>query len=125
MKSESFVDMIQHLKRCVNSMVLERDQLAGVQESALPSPIWTEMVSVFSYLMSLSPEDFRNIRFHTGLINGSSWRYWHPYPEPDPEIEAESLGYSAAVKDVPEKYWIGEPPTPGIPSTRQRKSFYQ
>jgi hypothetical protein len=115
MESERYISMIQDLKRCVNSMLLERDKLAGVKETASASPIWSEVTSVFSYLMNLSPEDFRNIRFHTGLFSGSSWDYWHRYPEPDPEVEAEKLGYIQAIQGVPEKYWIGEPPTLGIP----------
>ena len=72
MKSKRFADMIQDLKRCVNSMVLERDQLAGVQESGLPSRTWTEGIGVFSYLMNLSPEDFRSIRFHPVLAQRDS-----------------------------------------------------
>jgi hypothetical protein len=65
--------------------------------------------------MDLSPEHFKNIRFHTGLINGSSWEFWHPYPRPNPDTVVARLGYLQAIEDVPEKYWAGEPPTPNIP----------
>src|SRR4030042_409638 len=117
MVQQTFSSKIQELKLRVKEMLNERAKRNGINEPAFPTPIWGETTtSYFDYLMNLSDIDFRNIRFHTGLISGESWQYWVPYPEPDPEKEAMSLGYTEAVKDVPESYWIGEPPTPWTPS---------
>ena len=117
MKNEiyDFDNFIQQLKQCVPNMLLERKESSLKNQNALPSPLWEEGISVFRYLMNLSPEDFINIRFHTGLINGDSWVYWHPFPEPNPEEEANKLGYTRMIQDIPENLWVGEAPTPHLP----------
>ena len=116
MEHTGFASTIQKLKLRVNEMLIERSKLVGTQETASLTPMWSELMSVFSYIMNLSSEDFRNIRFHTSLISGPPISiYWYPYPQPDPEAEAEKLGYIRAIRGVPEKYWIGEPATPSIP----------
>ncbi len=116
MISEKYVDRINHLKLCVNEMLLERQATCDDNDTGVPSALWQEVVGVYSYLMNLSPNDFRNIRFHTELMNGTSLLgYWHAYPKPDPKQHAEKIGYVSATKNVPKEYWTGEPPTPCIP----------
>jgi len=85
-------------------MLIERISISNENETTLPSEMWTKGVSVFSYIMNLSPDDLKNIRFHTGLINGGSWRYWETYPEPDAEQEARALGYVEATAGLPQEY---------------------
>ena len=107
---------MQELKKRVNKMLIERNNLIGMRETLALTPVWSDLLSVFSYVMNLSPDDLRNIRFHTSPISGPPiWNTWYPYPEPDPEEEAKKLGYVQAISDIPEKYWIGEPPIPGMP----------
>ena len=117
MEHTSFASKMQKLKKCVNKMLSERNKLIGRRETVSLTPLWSELLSVFSYVMNLSTDDLKNIRFHTSLISGPSiWDTWYPYPlDPDPEAEARKLGYIQAIRDLPEKYWIGEPPTPGMP----------
>lgn len=84
-------------------------------QTAMPAQLWIEAVSVFKYLMSLTPEDMKNIRFHAGLINGASWKYWYIYPEPRAELALQNLGYFKVIEGVPERYLISEPPSPYMP----------
>ena len=105
-----FEAFISDLKSKVNKMLDERRRLDS-NETINPSPIWSDSVSVWRYLMTMSAEDFRNIRFH----QGNPWRYWHMSPAPDPHTAARDFGYLDAIRGVPEKYWLGEPRFPGIP----------
>lgn len=116
MEEISFASKMQELKKSVNKMLIERNNLIGTRETASPAPLWSDLLSAFSYVKNLSPDDLRNIRFHTSPISGPPvWNTWYPYPEPNPEAEARKLGYIKAISGLPEKYWIGEPPTPHLP----------
>lgn len=112
---KEFNQFIFDLKKSVNNSLIERAKSTSSNPNADPSQIWVEVISVFRYLMNLSPEDFINIRFHTGLINGDPWRYWHAFPVPNPEEEAHRLGYTKMIKEIPENFWSGEPATPHLP----------
>lgn len=113
--SERYTIQIEQLKERLRLMLIQRGKERDAGDKANPSQIWHEAVGVFNYLHELSPESLRNIRFHTGLINGVSWEYWHPYPKVNPVAEAERLGYARMLNGVPERYWVSEPPTPNIP----------
>ena len=105
---------IADLKKAVVQMLSECHEVSHVKGA--PSPIWSEVLSVYAYLLNLSEEDFLNIRFHTGLITGEIlFSYWHPYPPIHPEKFAKETGYQLLTSKIPKRYWIGEPPTPGIP----------
>ena len=108
----SYADRINQLKQRILKMVLARE---GYADSAEASPIWREVTGVLGYVMELSAEALRNIRFHVGLINGLEMKYWHPYPRIDDEAEARNLGYVRMIQGLPDRYWVSEPPTPGIP----------
>jgi hypothetical protein len=111
----TYVEQIDWLKRRVTAMIRARDTSVGGKEGAA-SPIWQEVASVFGYLMELSPESLRAVRFHSGLINGGDlMRYWHPYPRINAEAEGHALGYARMIDGVPERFWMTEPPIPGIP----------
>lgn len=110
----SFEGKIGHLKRCVGAMLAERAAYEGA-ETAAASPIWDEVLGVHRYLMNLAPEDFRNIRFHAGIVAGVIFNFWHPYPKPDPNQVAAHTRYADFVKDLPYEYWLGEPPEPQLP----------
>ncbi len=110
---ETFIDQ---LKTRVRAMLVDRTNLQQSSDTATPAPVWDEILSVYSYLLNLSPEDFKNIRFHTELINGDLiGNYWSPIPPHIPDEFAKGLGYLDLLDGLPEDYWIGEPPTPGIP----------
>ncbi|UBF25411.1 putative sugar O-methyltransferase [Kovacikia minuta CCNUW1] len=116
MELVSFAATIERLKIKVQEMLSERQQLQEQSETAIPSDFWVEILSVYRYLMNLSADDFRNIRFHTELVTGELiGSYWHPHPLIDPEEFAFSLGYQDLLSDLPEAYWISEPPTPYLP----------
>lgn len=106
---------IADLKDAVRAMLVEQGAAAQTSSTAGASDIWSEVVGVYGYLMNLSPADLRNVIFHSTLFTGTGWPYWHMYPEPVPEDEAEKIGYVRAVSGVPEKFWLGECPAPGIP----------
>ena len=115
-KNNDFRDKIQHLKQAVNQMLSELYEDASQGETKLPTPLWSECLGVFAYIINLSEDDFLNIRFHTPLITGESHLlYWHPYPAIEPEKFAENIGYKFYTEDLPQNYWAGEPPTPKIP----------
>ena len=116
LEDTSFASKIQELKKSVNKMLIERNRLTGTRETVSLTPVWSDLLSAFSYVMNLSVNDLRNIRFHSSPISGPPlWHTWYPCPEPDPEEKAKKLGYVKAISGLPEKYWIGEPPTPRIP----------
>ena len=84
-KDLGFSKTIALLKTAVNTMLNQQSpskiKAASDISTAKPSTIWSEGLQVYSYLMNLSADDFRNIRFHTMLINGwNIFQYWHPYP---------------------------------------------
>lgn len=107
-----YAEKISLLKSNVQQMLQER---SGKGETSLPSPIWVDAIKVLDYVKNFSEEDFRNIRWHTGLIGGDyPFQYPEPYKE-NPEAFAEGFGYKFFTQDLPERYWVGEPPTPGIP----------
>lgn len=109
-----YAEKIEILKQKVQAMLHVRAE-NSCSGTGAPSPIWLEVVSVFEYLLELSPDSLKNIRFHTGLINGTAWEYWHPYPAVDPLAEVNRLGYVHMISGIPERFWATEPPTPGIP----------
>ena len=77
----TYAGKIEALKARVATMVRERDAALQAGDPAAPSAPWRECLRVFSFLMNLSPEDYRNLRFHTGLITGSPlFMFWHPDP---------------------------------------------
>jgi hypothetical protein len=107
---------IEALKRNVAAMIRERQTILRAEDPANPSPLWLECLQVFSYMLSLSPEDYRNVRVHTGLITGSSpFLYWHPDPPIDPEAFVAASAYPFHCQGVPEDRWLSEPLAPGIP----------
>ncbi len=108
MRLAGFPESVEQLKHCVREMLAE-------QGDAKPSEVWREVTGVFGYLMHLPPEAFRIIRYHTGLIDGQAFAYWHRHPPPDPEVEARRLGYAEAIRDLPPDLWMWEPPVPALP----------
>lgn len=112
----NYEDQIQQLKQNVALMLQERSANQRAAGSALPSAIWIEALSMFNYVINLSAEEFRKIRYHTGLITGNSiFAHWHQYPPIDPERFAEWIDYKFYTEGVPQDCWLGEPPTPQIP----------
>jgi hypothetical protein len=120
-ETKDFASTIQRLKHCTQQMLIERQKIEhkqdlGLSKTASPSQLWSEVLTAYSYLINLSEEDFKKIRFHTELISGELiGSYWHPYPPHDPEEFARGLGYQDLLMDLPEAYWISEPPIPGLP----------
>ncbi|MBF0460629.1 MAG: putative sugar O-methyltransferase [Magnetococcales bacterium] len=109
-----FEKTIDDIKKCVKAVVLERDIINNGVDA--PSDIWVEELKVFRFVMNLSADDFVNIRFHTELINGAGLlAYWHPYPKIVPENDPVVQCFQKIVNEVPERYWVSEPPTPEIP----------
>lgn len=97
-------------------MIQERNSNFQQTDGQFPSPIWIEGLSLFDYIINLSAENFLNIRFHAGYITGSYvLEYWHQHPPADPARVANNIGYRFYTEDIPEAYWIGEPPTPKLP----------
>jgi hypothetical protein len=115
-QSSNYADKIKNLKHNVLQMLQERSNNFQQTDSQFPGSIWTEGLSLFDYVINLSEENFLNIRFHAGYISGSNvLQYWHQYPPVDPERYTDIVGYKFYTEDVPESYWIGEPPTPKLP----------
>ncbi len=112
----SYTDKINALKQNVRLMLSERSEKFKRDDSQCPSPIWSDSLSLFSYMINLSAEDFLNVRFHGGYFSGSNvLQHWYQYPPIDPERYADMTGYKFHTRDVPRRYWIGEPPTPRLP----------
>ena len=115
-EDSNFRDKIKNLKQAVNQMLYELHEDVSQGETKLPASIWSECMGVFAYIMNLSEDDFLNIRLHTSLITGEFvLAYWHSYPAIEPEKFAENIGYKFYTEDLPQNYWVGEPPTPKIP----------
>ncbi len=118
MKAESltYTDQIDNLKKCVTDMIQYRDTSFGSDSTDMPSPDWSEPMAVFNYLINLSDENFKQIRYHTGWTTGDDIsKYWKQYPPFNPEKMANLFGYTFYTEDIPEKYCIAEPPIPTIP----------
>lgn len=112
----NYSEQIENLKCNVKQMLIERNKNFQQTDNQFPSPLWIEGLSVLDYVINLSAENFLNIRYHTGLFTGeSTFKYWHQFPPLDPEKYAEDSNYTFYIKDIPEAYWIGEPPIPRIP----------
>lgn len=74
--------------------------------------IWSAPCKYYKYLLNLSSEDLKCIRFHTGLLTGLiPWRYWNTTPDNESEILVAKTDYDNATEDLAEKYWISEPST--------------
>jgi hypothetical protein len=113
---QSYDRQIGLLKRNVTLMLEERAAGSGKSDNAQPAPIWLETLSVFNYMINLSADDFRQIRYHTSLITGESiLTYWHQYPPFEPELFARNIGYEFYTRDVPKKYQLGEPAAEALP----------
>lgn len=112
--SATFSESIERLKQSVRMMIAER---AGCSDQvSQPSDFWSGSLSVFEYLINLSSRDFENIRFHTSLITGESTHtYAHLNPPPDGVAFANSIGYAFYTSNIPEAFWLGEPPAPRMP----------
>lgn len=116
MNMEIYKIKINNLRQSVIKMLIERREIKRQEVASNPSNIWSEVLSIYKYLLNLSEEDYMNIRFHTGLITGESiFADWYPYPPIDPDRFAEESGYKLLIKNLPEDLLLGEPPTPGIP----------
>jgi hypothetical protein len=103
------------LKTSVESMIRERDRLSSSQP-ATPSPLWSNVLNMLQFALCFGEKEFRNIRFHTGLITGDiPYKYWHYYPPLNGELFAKELGYRFYTESIPEKYWISEPDFAGYP----------
>ena len=112
----SFETQIHELKQNVGIMLRERTSDYGKREKDLPAEIWVEALSMFDYVINLSPDNFRKIRFHTGLITGDNpLSHWHQFPPVDPGSFARRIDYEFFTEDVSQQYWLSEPPTPQIP----------
>lgn len=99
-----YEERINYLKQCVSKM-RKRDR----------STMWGGVLSLFDYINNLSPQDFLNIRLHSGYITGGNiLQHYYQYPRPDPDKYADSIGYKFLTEDIPEEYWISEPLTPAI-----------
>ncbi len=111
---DGFERAIGRLKRAFSAMLSERAALH--RNGSRPGPLWQEALQAFEYVPNLSADDFRNIRFHTGLMTGESiFAYWAPHPRIDPERFADDTGYRVLTERLPRRLHIGEPPTPRIP----------
>ena len=107
MKNEIFDSFILKLKESIRQMIVERNSLSG-GSNAQASEIWSEGLDVFKYLMDLSPESLRSVRYHTSLITGDSiLNYWHI--SHDPMTFAKTSGYAFYTAQVPSNYHLSEP----------------
>jgi len=82
--------------------------------TANPSNFWKPWANAWQYLLDLSPENLRNIRYHTGLFSGGipGHGLWGDGKSDDYTYEeAKQIGYTEAINGLPEKYWLGEPET--------------
>ncbi|MCP4267839.1 MAG: putative sugar O-methyltransferase [Candidatus Brocadiaceae bacterium] len=115
-ESLTYTDQINYLKKCVIEMLHYRNNSFGSDSVDMPSSDWSEPMAVFNYLINLSDENFKQIRYHTGWTTGDDIsKYWKQYPPFNPEKMANLFGYTFYTEDIPEKYHIGEPPIPSIP----------
>ncbi len=113
----NYNEKIEHLKYSVKAMLQERGRGAQETSSCAASAIWSEAMSILDYAINLSAENFLKIRFHTSFITGEpAFNFWHIYPPHDPEEYAESSNYKSYTTDLPEAYWIGDPPIPTAPN---------
>ena len=111
-----YTDKINGLKQKVSLMLQERSKNYNRASSQCPSSFWADNLSLFDYAASLSPENFLNIRFHAGYLSGVNvLQNWHQYQSIDSGRYADMIGYKFLIRDVPERYHIGEPPTPKLP----------
>jgi hypothetical protein len=106
-----YPEKINLLKRNVLQMLRERNNSG----SESPGGIWAGVLHLFDYIINLTPENYLNIRFHAGYVTGSNaLEYYHLYPPLNPERYAGNSGYIFYTQDIPQDYWVGEPPTPNI-----------
>jgi len=116
MSGTSYQDRIEYLKCSVAKMLLERDEHSQRAGDQAPSPACLDATHILRYAMNLSAADFLNIRFHTGLLTAEHiYNYWHVSPPLNPEIYAEDSGYKFYTENVPQAYWVGDPPIPAAP----------
>lgn len=107
-----FDSTIGYLKRAVIKMLGEQTALQATQPSAIPSALW-EGFKVFRYLLDLSPENLRSIRYHSipfcGPLPGADSLIHVRREQEYTEREVRSLQYLEATEGVPEEFWISEP----------------
>lgn len=105
-----FDSTVGYLKRGVIKMLDEQAALEATQESARPSHVW-QFSRFFRYLLDLSPENLRSIRFHSSpVLPVQRSGYLADLGEEEySEREARRDGYVEAIEGVPEEFWIGEP----------------
>lgn len=118
---------IEHMKRAVHKMLDERVAIQAAQPAAVPSLFWASCLRPMRYVLDMPPEKFQNIRSHSAFINPPD-RQQLPYPGPYSQKEIDKvvkrIGYADAVAGIPEDYWIGEPPEPGLSSWQQGVTYH-
>jgi hypothetical protein len=110
---------IEHLKSAVRKMLDERVAIQAAQPTAAPSLFWAANLRHTQYVLDMPPEKFQNIRSHCSVINPSPRQelpYSGPYSQKEIDRVVKRIGYADAVAGIPEDYWIGEPPEPGLSS---------
>jgi len=109
--ASDFETTVGYLNRAVRKMLEEQSAIQVIRPSADPSEFW-QGAKLYRYLLDLSPEYLRNIRFHTSAISGEIPAFGiveHLETEELSEQEAHAIGYAQAIEGVPEEFWIGEP----------------
>jgi hypothetical protein len=110
----TYEDAVNEIKGAVSGMIEQRNRLASADASLRSTPFWQYLSQTYSYVMELSPGNLRNLRLHTGIIDGDLWRFRFPYPQLNPDREAKLMGYEALVHGLPEEMHIGEPRSEGM-----------
>lgn len=109
----SFEDYIARMKAEITRQIVAR-QPSESGATAEPSKMWHQALATHRYLLSLSAEDLRLVRYHTSFLTGHNvYDFWHPYPPWEPQPFAEYNGYEFLIQGLPEEFHISEPPIQG------------
>lgn len=113
MTKNKFEIFIPELKNYIKQSIVTRSKLS-TGNVAHAAEIWDEGLRAYRYLLDVSTENLRDIRFHTTLFSGDSiHNYW--LTNQDPQSFVERYGYNFYVDEIPEKYHVSEPYNEGGP----------
>lgn len=103
---DQYFEKMRYVRERIKAIMSEKKEL----DAASNAKIWTEVSSMFDYVINISEENLKHIRLHTSPITGEYvLTYWHQQPFIDPDSFSRDCGYMSLTEDIPEEYWVSEP----------------
>ena len=112
---KTFEEQILHLQNCVREMLTEREKIAKSNRGAEAGPIWQELQDLYGYILDMSPQHFKFLRYHTQLYSAALHQFWHPYPKIDPIHFIKRGLYDQFTDGLPDRFHASEPTDAGFP----------